>query len=387
MILALTVAATFAAHPYPSGVDRRSAQSCTMLKSAQRRWDVIGFTAAYIDRSGRSVEFALGEDALGKSLRPGDKFLSGSVGKTFVAALALSLSHQHRISLDSPTIALLGKQSWFRKLPNSDRFTLRQLLTHTSGLPSHVGDPRFQRAISARIRACPTCVFSPAEAITFVEGKRALFPAGQGWEYSETGYLVAGKAIEAATGEDYYALLRRLILQPLKLQEIVPSNRNYIARLVAGKISPGSNYFGMLPRVTFASGRLRYNPAFEWTGGGVAASTRDLARWARLLYGGRAFRHPYLDELSRGVTTGNGRLYGLGVSIAQAPNDIVYGHTGSIPGYSSAMFYHSGSSEAVAVQTPQDVDTDGYSRALSDTVLAAGRAFAPNQADQAVTCT
>lgn len=333
--------------------------ACALIEHARIAAHLPGLTAAVERRDGSIVEFASGRSAGDhRRIEPNAKFLSGSIGKTFVAALAMELYSRKVLDLDAPLTGLLGSEPWFRALPNSCCVTLRELLTQSSGWLDHVEDIQaFRTAVSGRVQACANCGFPVLESIGFLVGTRPLFPPGRGYHYSDTNYLVAGLAIEKATGRGYYELLRELILSPLHLTEIVPSNQNVIPGLVSGRIAPHTNYFGLNAASTMRDGRLLYNPGLEWTGGGLAASSADLARWATALYSGRALPEPYLHELFASVATGQPFLrYGLGVYIRGRGADVEYGHRGSIPGYRSIMRYSPARHLAVVVQFNADDD-------------------------------
>lgn len=347
--------------------------ACRLLERVATIYDLPGFTAAEADRTGSVLEFAIGRSANGGRIAPGAKFLSGSIGKTFVAALAMDLYERHVLDLDAPVQSWLGDESWYREFPNASQVTLRQLLTHSSGWPSHVDMPGFQRAISKRVNACATCLFSPMEALQFLRGSRPLFAPGTGWYYSEANYLVAGLIIEKATHRPYYGLLEERILRPLGLSDTVPSNTNRIPGLVAGKIDPKTNYFGIDASSTSVNGVLRYNPGLEWTGGGLAASSGDLARWGALLYSGRALPEPYLQDLFASVPAGPNARYGLAVDIKRVGGVLYYGHTGSIPGYRSVLRYFPATQLAVAAQIDADLNHDGpiYDSLVTATLEAA----------------
>src|SRR5688572_1004469 len=67
-------------------------------------------------------------------MRPNDRMLAGSVGKTFAAATALQLVKEGKIGLDDKIEKYFGKAPWFERLPNARDITIRQLMNHTSGL-------------------------------------------------------------------------------------------------------------------------------------------------------------------------------------------------------------------------------------------------------------
>lgn len=344
---------------------------CHSLGEVRGKYELPGLTAAIGFHDGRTIEFALGHSAGdGTRIEPGAKFLSGSIGKTFVAAVAVDLYERKQIELDAPLKDLLGSEPWYSGLPNSGTVTLRQLLTHSSGWPTHVELPAFQRAISDRIKSCRTCEFTPLEAVKMLDGAKPLFPAGQGYAYSETNYLVAAFALEKATGKQYYTLLRNRVLERLGLRDTVPSDKNRIPGLVSGEITPGSNYFSLDARATVSNGSLIYNPAFEWGGGGLASSSSDLVRWARVLYTGRAFPEPYLQDLFASVPTGVlYSRYGLGVRILNRGNEVSFGHSGSIPGYRAFERYFPAPDLAVAAQYNSDFDNDDEVFASIQSVL------------------
>ena len=100
-------------------------------------------------------------------------------------------------------------------------------------------------------------------------------------------------------------------------------------------------------------GRFAMDPQFEWTGGGIASTTRDLARWGKLLYEGRAFPDSLLPTMLDAVPAklGPGTRYGLGVIVRDStPLGRVWGHSGYMPGYLTEMMYFPDLKAAVALQ-------------------------------------
>ncbi len=111
------------------------------------------------------------------------------------------------------------------------------------------------------------------------------------------------------------------------------------------------NMFG-LPDAVIENGEFAVNPGFEWTGGGIASTSEDLARWAKELYEGRAFHPSLLPIMLESVPARLGRNteYGLGVIIRQTPLGASWGHSGFFPGYLTEMAYFPDHGFAVAVQ-------------------------------------
>ncbi|KPK01149.1 MAG: hypothetical protein AMS20_14185 [Gemmatimonas sp. SG8_28] len=99
-------------------------------------------------------------------------------------------------------------------------------------------------------------------------------------------------------------------------------------------------------------GVFAFNPQFEWTGGGIASTAEDLARWGKALYEGRAFDATLLPVMLDGVPArlGPNTRYGLGVIIRATPLGESWGHSGFFPGYLTELAYFPEHRVAVAVQ-------------------------------------
>jgi D-alanyl-D-alanine carboxypeptidase len=99
------------------------------------------------------------------------------------------------------------------------------------------------------------------------------------------------------------------------------------------------------------------NPQFEWTGGGIASTAEDLARWGKLLYEGQAFDPVALPQVVEGVPArlGPNTRYGLGVIIRDTPLGPTYGHSGFFPGYQAELVYLPTDSVAVSFQVNSSV--------------------------------
>jgi D-alanyl-D-alanine carboxypeptidase len=241
--------------------------------------------------------------------------------------------------------AYLGGEPWFGQLPNHEDVTVRQLMNHTSGIVRYEFDERF----IADLRAQPDRVWRPEEQIAYLFGSEPPFAAGAGWDYSDTNYLILGLIIERLTGDTYYAEVRRRVLQPLSLTSTVPSDSRRIPGLVQGYGGP-DNPFG--PDEMLVDGVFAFNPQFEWTGGGMASTAEDLARWGKALYEGQAFEAALLPVMLDGVPArlGPNTRYGLGVIIRPTPLGESWGHSGYFPGYLTEMAYFPRHRLAVAVQ-------------------------------------
>ena len=165
---------------------------------------------------GRTIAVATGfaDTAKHEVMTTRHLLLSGSVGKTYVSAVAMQLVHEGKFALDDPISKYLGSEPWFSRLPNAQSITIRQLMNHTSGLVRYEFNERF----TADLTASPDRVWKPQELVAYILGTQPPFAAGQGWDYSDTNYIVLGMIMEKVTGRKYYDLVRDRVLRPARLQ-------------------------------------------------------------------------------------------------------------------------------------------------------------------------
>ena len=339
-----------------------------LLDSVRQAGPWPGATLALRLPNGEVVAVASGfSDTTRKvAMRPADLMLSGSVGKTYVAAVAMQLVAEGKLDLQAKLSTYLGNEPWFARLPNGATATVRQVMNHTSGLVRY----EFQPEATALLRREPYKVWSPADRLAYILGTAPPFAAGEGWEYSDTNYIILGIIIEKLTGRSYYDEVRRRVLEPHRLRDTRPSDRPDIPGLVMGYAGAANELGGY--DASLVDGRMAINPQFEWTGGGMASTTSDLARWAGLLYEGRAFPDSLLPVMLDAVPArlgGNAR-YGLGVIVRTTPIGPSHGHSGFFPGYATEMAYFPDLDIAVAMQVNV---TAPYPRGLFGVLLAAAR--------------
>lgn len=328
-----------------------------VLDVAREQYAFPGATAAYVFTGGTSGGVATGwADVERKQpMTPASRMLAASIGKSFVAATAVALAEEGTLDLDAPIDRWLQDRPWFQNVHNRDAITLRHLLSHRSGLPDHVHVDAFAEAVSRRWQE-PNNPFPPDTLVQYVLGRPALFEPGDGWAYSDTGYILVGMILEAVTGRDYYDLVQERFLTPLDLRHTSPSNTRALSDLAAG-YTP-ENPFGWPTKSTRSDGTLAWHPGIEWTGGGLVSTSGDLARWGAALFGGRAVPPRALDQMLRADPIDPetpDALYGLGVAVYRSSRyGTVYGHGGWIPGYVSSLRYYADHGVAIAFQINTD---------------------------------
>jgi len=159
---------------------------------------------------------------LGVPVAAGDTFRIASVTKMFTAALVLKLSEQGKLSLDDRLAQYLPD------FPGAQGMTLRQLLSHTSGVSDIVHD--LQPGFSRRDVDTATLVGEIAK-------RPPDFAPGAGWAYSNSGYILLGAVIEKVTGQPWHAVIAAQLLQPLGLTHIRYGDASaLLAQPIAGMI-------------------------------------------------------------------------------------------------------------------------------------------------------
>ena len=370
----MTLATYATAGLKPRGYVRQASALQSALDDWRASVQAAGASLGIVTKDGRVCGLASGvSDRTSKrAMTPDDLLMAGSTGKTFFAAVALQLIEAGRLDLDAPISKYLGSKPWFSRLPNAKDITVRMLMTHTSGLVRYEMNPKF----TADLRANPDKAWTPEEELSYLFDAPAPFAAGQGWDYSDTNYIVLGMILEGLTGTRLYDEVQKRFLGPLKLTRVAPTTSRRVPGLVPGYAGP-RDPLG-LPDEVMTDGVFVINPQFEWTGGGYATSARDLARWGHALYAGQAISAKMRAlMISAGVPArlGPETRYGLGVILRDTtPAGPTVGHSGFFPGYQTELVHFTKSGVTLAVQinssAPRPQGTRAPLRFLYDLAIA-----------------
>jgi D-alanyl-D-alanine carboxypeptidase len=245
-------------------------------------------------REGDTVTTLAGGDA-----SAGDRFRVGSVTKTLVAALALSLADDRVVRLDDPVSRHVPGL-----LRDGDRVRVRDLLDHTAGLWDYTSDPELLAG-----------ELPPRELVAIADRRER----NDGYAYSSTNYLALGLVLEAAAGQPLEALLRRHVLERHGLDQ---------TSFEPGRVAdPYLHGHERSSRDGVATGQPRDTDArtarSAWAAGAAVSTTADLDRFfTRLLASGTG---------QRMRPRGDAR-YGLGLARLPTACGPVVGHTGNLLG-------------------------------------------------------
>ncbi len=261
---------------------------------------------------------------------PGDaNFYIYSITKSLIATALLHLVGEGLLVLDAPV------QNYLTDFPLGTSVTLRQLLSHTSGLPDYGGVSAYSEAVKAN----PSSPWLTEEFLNLAYIQGLQFVPGEGWAYSNIGYLLLKCLLEKITGLSMHKLLNKIIFSPLSLKKtFVPTTLNDVDEL-----TPGYTTF-------FSENELQdmtrsYHPA--WVAHSVVISTApELAKIIDALFKGEILDMSLVEQMSHPIhNLGKYPLfenlgYGLGLFVdTESPYGLVKGHTGEGPGYSVAAFH------------------------------------------------
>jgi D-alanyl-D-alanine carboxypeptidase len=294
------------------------------------------------------------------------RMLSASIGKTYISASLLKAFCENGISLDTPISQWLSHFKWFSQLPNGEIITLRNILNHTSGLTDHVHMPEFRRRFTELLTTGST--LSTEELVSYVLDKETTFSPGEGWSYSDTGYLLAGLILDVELNQSWIRTVQDFFIFPQKLHMTEPSNKQFLSGLAVGYTSP-ANSLGLPERTVDLSGYLVWNPAIEGAGGGWVTTPTDLVQWGSALWSGKLFSERCMKEMLTGVRVSHSlnTMYGLGVNIEVSSR---YGkslyHLGWAPGYVSSLRHFPDINLTLAIQVNTDVNMIGPEGSFSN---------------------
>lgn len=319
----------------------------TLLDSFRVAGNYPGLSVGIIKKDNIHIALVSGYNDREKNiaLKTSDRLLQGSVGKTYASAIAVRLIKEGRLLLDEKVSTYLGKYSWYARIPNAADITVRMIMNHSSGVMRYEFKPQFLKDLTAN----PDKVWKPEDLLQYVLDEKASFAAGQGWEYSDTNYILLGMIIESLTGKKYYDLVKTELLVPFRLSNTLPSDGRILKGLAQG-YAGAENEFGGKDKVIADDGRFIINPQFEWTGGGIYSTTADLAKWGKLLYEGKVVDTSLLLSSAVAAKLGRDTKYALGVIVRQTPLGTAYGHSGFFPGYMTELLYLPQQQLCIAIQ-------------------------------------
>lgn len=282
----------------------------------------------------RVLTEGLADTATGVRMSSRTRFHVASMTKPVVATVVMQLVQFGRLSLDDTV------ESWLPGLvARGDRITVRQLLSHTSGLPDYTRVPA----------AWPILERTPVDqrALVVAAGRAPpLFEPGTGQAYANTNYALLGLVVERVTGLRLEDVMQQRVFGPLGLRS---------ASLRASRVREEPVAHGYV-HGTDATG---WDLTWGWAAGGLVTDASDLDRFFAELLAGDLLSPRLVDEMAQPAagTLGAWSGYGLGLALLPTPCGTAVGHSGVVDGYVSAAYTNrrNGSAVVLLVNTDRDL--------------------------------
>lgn len=274
---------------------------------------------------------------------PAMLFGIGSNTKTLTSLVLLRLQEEGIVHLDS-TI-----DTWFAGRANIDgSITIRQLLNHTSGLGDYSATTTYRQSVGSNTSR----IFTEADILPMIP--EPMFAPGQGWQYCNTNYYLAGLIATKVSGKTLGTLFRTYIYEPLGLEQTFLGVEDSLGGVVAHRwLGP-----------TDASG-MSINAAFSgaWAAGAVFSTASDMTVIYDRLFKGELLGPDAMQEMLAFTGLQN---YGLGISRKALGGTTIIGHSGEIRGYASVMVRVPSLGVSIAVLTNNAL---ANAAAVADTII------------------
>ena len=261
-------------------------------------------------------------------LQTSDIFELASVSKQFTAMIIMMLKEKGLLNYDDSV-------SKYLQIPYKG-MTIRNLLTHTSGLPDYqeIMDKYWDKS---KVAGNPDCIeylnkYAPPKH----------FEPGEKYEYSNTGYMLLASIAEKASGKDFIGLCRKWIFRKLKMKstdirtlEEKKATKNFAIghiyveernKWVRADSFPSSNYTIWLGN--------RKGP------GRISSTASDLLKWDQALYTNKLIKQSTLQDAFTPMKLNNGSFsnYGFGWELRNDPSfGKIVQHNGDNPGYKTQI--------------------------------------------------
>ncbi|MBO9611824.1 MAG: beta-lactamase family protein [Dyadobacter sp.] len=273
-----------------------------------------------IAKSGKIIyqkAFGMANMELGVPSDTATVYYIASNTKQFTAVAILQLVEKRMISLDDT----LGK--FVKSVAPASGITIRQLLSHTSGLNGN----GYRDSLNI-----PEGKTVQAETERYA-ARNVAFAPGSKWAYNNANFQVLGHIIEKLSGKTYAEYIRENIFVPAGM------NASLVATSDEPIVKGRASGYGILRK-----GIVNY-PLHDisefFASGGILTTASDMLRWNRALVSGKLLPKNLLELAFTPIRLNNGLIapYGFGWYVDDLRGSTVLRHGGAVPGFISETFY------------------------------------------------
>jgi len=257
------------------------------------------------------------------------KFNLGSMNKMFTSISVLQLVHSGKLALDDKLIKYVDR-SYFSE-GDFDGITIRQLLTHTSGL-GWAPEPNVKLSTFRKI----------SDSIPYLKNTPLSYQPGTRFNYSNTGMQLLGMVIEKVSDQSYYDYVRENIYQPAGMQ----NTDSYDVDLPIKNLAMG--YYYSTEMASMQSNLFVHTIKGGAAGGGYS-TIGDLHKFAQALNSYQLLPKHLTEQAYSAKPKLNSQNYGYGFSVSGTEQNRIVGHSGSFIGVSSRLNMYLDKNLTVAV--------------------------------------
>ena len=242
----------------------------------------------------------------------------GSLTKQFTAAAVLQLKEAGKLDLDAKLAAYLPDA------PHAKDVTLRQLLSHTSGMPDYLDAMDAKGLLTKPVTYEQIADYARSKPLDFAPGSQA--------QYSNTSYVLLGRVIEVVSHERYEHYVQNHLLKPAGMTHTVTTaDEAHLPAMATGYMRTNDRTQRTQP----------WDKSALWSAGNLVTTVGDLEKWDEALAGGKIVKADDYRLMSTSVMTtqqGDSGM-GLGLFTGSYEDQPRTWHPGGTNGFSVADMY------------------------------------------------
>lgn len=246
-------------------------------------------------------------------LNAANRFRIGSITKMFTAALVLQFAEQGKLKLTDTL------DKFFPQIPNANKITIAQILTHRSGIHDSILDKN--------LRSSPnTNPITKDEMFALIAKGTPDFEPDTKQSYSNSGYLILGLILEKISGKSYEKILQEKITSKLGLKDTYVANGN-----IDISKNESLTYFML-------GGEWKQHhethPSLLFSAGAVISTPNDLVKFIQALFDGKIISKKSLEQM-KPIKDGDWLM----METFKFAGKTFYGHTGGADNYGAWLAF------------------------------------------------
>lgn len=328
------------------------------LQQLSDNYETAGYHGSVLVAQGDTIltttAFGISDQSTQKKMTPETLFKTESVGKMFTSVAVLQLAHSGKLDLKA-TIETYWPDSG---IPNANRITLHQLLTHQSGLTSPWEAPGFEFRN-----------YTETEWWHLITSNSLAFDTpGERYYYSNSGYIILAELVEKLSGMSFYDYCKKNIFKP---SHMYATYFELDSVQLQQQVAKSYNWVGTKTFYEYPDNHLKGGGS-----GGWISCVKDLYLFGNSLLNGTLLNQASLELMMTPHVEVPPGHYGYGLEIYKdimAPGKTTYGHNGGGMGYNCDLFFEPQSKTIVV--TMMNMFTN--SRYVTGNFMAAAFGHAP----------